>query len=273
MLNCFHLILSFFVFSISFQILYNLFKLNCKTHIDDYEIINIFFIDYSVILYLIYASGIEFSKSNIFFKLSVLSVICIFCFLFFWNILGTFRFYYNFQEGNCLSYFQTFITLLSIIIVHIFYLTGFIILMCFLCDKNNKKKKYKKTINELLLFYKNPKSLKETKIKDFLKKYPLLEKKGMIKKEEELFLKYAQKEIENLKNKINEDNLCCDLCMIEFKENKKYYQLDCPHIFHKYCIINWYKIKPKCPKCGNLFRNCIMKKFQEDVSEIDIKIN
>ena len=48
--------------------------------------------------------------------------------------------------------------------------------------------------------------------------------------------------------KSDEDTHCC-ICLKIFKKKDNCVKLDCAHIFHKACIIEWIKIKNQCPYC------------------------
>ena len=62
-------------------------------------------------------------------------------------------------------------------------------------------------------------------------------------------------------DKINEKE--CSVCLEDFDNTKQICQLvQCTHLFHKICIINWYNISNKlsCPfcRCSVLFQNDII---------------
>ena len=62
-------------------------------------------------------------------------------------------------------------------------------------------------------------------------------------------------------DKINEKE--CSVCLEDFDNTKQICQLvQCTHLFHKTCIINWYNISNKlsCPfcRCSVLFQNDII---------------
>merc|ERR1711971_920398 len=53
-----------------------------------------------------------------------------------------------------------------------------------------------------------------------------------------MFLNYKQR-----------NDLCCIICMNEFKKNDLVGRLMCKHIFHKECVYTWLKKNATCPLC------------------------
>lgn len=50
---------------------------------------------------------------------------------------------------------------------------------------------------------------------------------------------------------INHDNMCT-ICLTEFTENSEKITLECNHIFHKNCVLNWFRSphsSGNCPLC------------------------
>ena len=50
-------------------------------------------------------------------------------------------------------------------------------------------------------------------------------------------------------NKLKKENKECSICFSEFINNEEILFLPCVHIFHKYCIIEWFKAHDICPIC------------------------
>ena len=42
---------------------------------------------------------------------------------------------------------------------------------------------------------------------------------------------------------------CCSICLEDFDETKDIIYLDCKHIYHEDCIIEWINKEPSCPLC------------------------
>ena len=63
-----------------------------------------------------------------------------------------------------------------------------------------------------------------------------------------------EKEINKLSKKINNEE--CTICKDEIKEGIK---LECNHVFHKTCIIEWFNINQTCPLCRIEFIDKITK--------------
>lgn len=47
----------------------------------------------------------------------------------------------------------------------------------------------------------------------------------------------------------DDNNKVCLVCLEFYKKNEELLILECNHIFHKYCIKSWLKIKDFCPNC------------------------
>lgn len=45
----------------------------------------------------------------------------------------------------------------------------------------------------------------------------------------------------------NQDS--CSICAVEFIHEERLVRLGCGHLFHIYCISNWFKKSPQCPFC------------------------
>ena len=52
----------------------------------------------------------------------------------------------------------------------------------------------------------------------------------------------------NNNNNNNTDNVCC-ICIEEFMNNDKLTELNCKHIYHTYCINEWFEKDKTCPIC------------------------
>ena len=63
-----------------------------------------------------------------------------------------------------------------------------------------------------------------------------------------------EKELNKLNEKINNEE--CTICKDEIEEGIK---LNCKHIFHKTCIIEWFNINQSCPLCRTSFIDKITK--------------
>lgn len=60
--------------------------------------------------------------------------------------------------------------------------------------------------------------------------------------------------VEQIKNnkvdhKVIKKETCCSICLEDFDENKEIVFLDCDHIYHTDCIIEWINKDPTCPLC------------------------
>ena len=44
-------------------------------------------------------------------------------------------------------------------------------------------------------------------------------------------------------------NYTCIICLSEFKKGQSIQILECNHMYHDECIIEWYKRKKVCPIC------------------------
>ena len=45
------------------------------------------------------------------------------------------------------------------------------------------------------------------------------------------------------------DDTMCPICLEDFDETKHIVYLDCQHIYHEDCIIEWINKDPSCPLC------------------------
>lgn len=60
--------------------------------------------------------------------------------------------------------------------------------------------------------------------------------------------------VEKIKNNTVDPNIlakgsCCSICLDDFDETKDIVYLDCQHIYHTECIIEWINKDTSCPLC------------------------
>ena len=59
-------------------------------------------------------------------------------------------------------------------------------------------------------------------------------------------LRYKEKLNDGL---MTSKNWICSICLDDFDETKDIVYLDCQHIYHEDCIIEWINKDPSCPLC------------------------
>ena len=64
----------------------------------------------------------------------------------------------------------------------------------------------------------------------------------------------SQRVVEKIKSNTVDPNIvakgsCCSICLDDFDETRDIVYLDCQHIYHEDCIIEWINKDPSCPLC------------------------
>ncbi len=62
----------------------------------------------------------------------------------------------------------------------------------------------------------------------------------------------------------------CSICLNEFKDNDELCLLQCEHLFHKQCLLNWLKKKHSCPICRHNIKEKIEVIIPDEPLENDL---
>lgn len=73
--------------------------------------------------------------------------------------------------------------------------------------------------------------------------------------------KILKKKIIKERKKIVSNKICV-ICQDDYKK-EKCYKLYCNHEYHKKCIMEWIKVKPKCPLCNDYLTTNLNKKIRK----------
>jgi hypothetical protein len=66
----------------------------------------------------------------------------------------------------------------------------------------------------------------------------------------------AKEEIEwNITRYDGEEDEECSVCLIDFEQGDNVIRLQCKHIFHEQCIMEWSMHKAECPNCREKIKN------------------
>ena len=260
MADCADYVITIFFMYILTETIRNYDDKNCATPIPLYEIGNISII---LLLFILNLTNDLPIQNNYFKCIKILLYVSLIPFFFIWTILGTVWIIQNIvRENDCLNTTQIIFIFIGQAIIYFVYIFLIFIFFSFAREFYRNSKKQQNGKKELLLFYENPKNMKDLDVDEFLTKYTILEKASILEKEKEIFLNYCKIPKSDLKE---EDN--CVICLDSLKSKGDCLKVGCTHHFHASCILDWYKVKPRCPMCKRYFRDYLMKKYMESVLE------
>lgn len=169
-----------------------------------------------------------------------------------WNILGSIVLY-KLLASDFRKYSLISLIICGYLNVYLYFsLLRLAILAYNQLNKKNKEKKFKET---LIKVYDQPLSIR--KAKNFVKKYEaLLRSLPLLNIEESILRKYCTIIVGN-----QADQDTCIICLMRFRQNDEKTKVQCTHIFHLNCLVDWYKIKPNCPMCGLSFREELLRVY------------
>jgi hypothetical protein len=79
--------------------------------------------------------------------------------------------------------------------------------------------------------------------------------------------------LENISFKLYDDTFnekSCSICLNNFIMNDELYLLQCEHLFHKKCLLKWFKKKQTCPICRHDIKKKIEIIIPEEPEENDL---
>lgn len=69
----------------------------------------------------------------------------------------------------------------------------------------------------------------------------------------QFYLEAKQEKVDETKKPaiVQDNNIICTICQMEFEEGETIIDLDCGkiHLFHGACLKEWFQVKISCPTC------------------------
>ena len=258
MADCADYVITIFFLYILIETIRNSDEMQCATPIPLYEIGNISII---LLLFILNLSNDAPIQNACFTWMKILTYVLLVPFFFVWTLLGTIWVIQNIiLKNDCLNTTQIVFLFIGQSIIYFCYFFLSCVFFAVVRKFYLKSKKQEDGKKGLLLFYKNKEIAKNLDVDKFLTDYTVLESTGVLDTEKELFLKHCKIS----KNDLKDDDSCV-ICLDSLKEKGECLKVGCTHHFHASCILDWYKVKPRCPMCKRYFRDYLMKKYKEGV--------
>ena len=178
---------------------------------------------------------------------------------FIWNVMGTIWIVKNTIDGNhCLNTMELFMILFYQVTVYVLFILITVYLIESFIQNYLLRRRGPSVKDQLLEIYKNNDTTGKQYIKQFINKNKrILSRMKILAKEEELIKKYYSKSFKEMKPYLD---CFCRICMTEYDINDTVCRINCMHFFHYQCLINWFRVKPKCPFCSACFRESLLLK-------------